>query len=480
MNRLKISIFIFVFVVFTACNHNESKDPTNNVDLDLGKSACGSVAHDKNEERLQYLTTYALELDVCESEVQTRTCNDGVFDQWSGTYQYEACSVLTDITIESFEYQGGFRLSGGGFGDSSYPHLSYSPGVITYNPKNNSLFIVGHAYEQGIAEFVVPEIVNSRDMADFNVGDEVIQNFAPFHDTDRVDTGINGYFLVKGLSLIGEKLVVNYINWYDASGKETDTSVVFQDAANLATTDIVGPFQLEGAAHVAGWLTPIPDEWQGALGGSFVGGLSTGSIISRLSVGPPAFVLTPEDKLLKDKVGTEIETKPLLDFSLRNMLYDKSIYGDSYSDPDDILYNRDLKNDLWTINSGAIYGFIVPGTNTYVTLGRSGGHESGLGYKITQDTGYVCGGPCPFVADDHYNYYWLWHVSDLHKVKQGIMEPHDVRPYEYGKFDTPSRAGVTGASYDASSGLLYISLSKGDTTAEFSRPPLFYVYRIKQ
>jgi hypothetical protein len=280
------------------------------------------------------------------------------------------------------------------------------------------------------------------------------------------------------MQLIESKLVVNYINWYDAPGTETDTTIVFKNAFNLDKSSIVGPFQIDGAAHSAGWLTPIPDYWQDKLLGTYISGYSGGSIASRLSIGPSGFILMPEIDLLNELEGGRVTAIPAVDFSVANMLYDKSIYGDSYSNADNILYNLNLMNELWTAVSGASYGFIVPGTNTYVTLGYSGGHKSGLGYKIVQDTGRLCGGPCSKAQDDNYNYVWFWHVSDLVKVIKGEMVPYDVRPYDYGVLDTISKARITGAAFDADSMSLYISLKSGDTVMRYPRPPLFLKFKI--
>jgi len=271
-------------------------------------------------------------------------------------------------------------------------------------------------------------------------------------------------------------LVVNYIDWYDADGGEENTSVVFKDASDLAGTDIKGPFQVEGAAHAAGWLTPIPDEWKAGFEGTYIAGHSSGSISSRLSIGPPAFVLNPETTLLNDDVENGwVISEAVIDFNLANMLYDVAIYGEGVeaSETNPILYNDNRLNDLWTIDSGAAYGFIIPGTSTYMTIGHSAGHESGLGYKIVQNNGNLCGGPCPYDADDKYNYYWLWNVSDLMKVKNGEMEAYEVRPYSYGELDTPSSAELFGAAFDELNSRLFVSLRYGD-----DRAPLYYVYDV--
>jgi hypothetical protein len=156
-------------------------------------------------------------------------------------------------------------------------------------------------------------------------------------------------------------------------------------------------------------------------------------------------------------------------------LYDQQADG-----TDNILYNRvDGQNHLWTVSSSAGYAFIIPGTSTYLVLGHSAGHESGLGYKITQDTGHLCGGPCPYVANDNYNYYWLYDVNDMVSVIQGDMEPWEVRPYDYGIFDTiGNKNTLTSAYYDVDDDLLYISLKNGDPIPTYDKPPLFLAYHL--
>jgi len=81
----------------------------------------------------------------------------------------------------------------------------------------------------------------------------------------------------------------------------------------------------------------------------------------------------------------------------------------------------------------------------------------GIGYKPTQSDGNVCGGPCPYDADDYYNYYWLWDVNDLLAVKNGTLNPHDVRPYDYGVFNAPF--GASTGAYDRVPAIAAYSIS---------------------
>jgi len=393
---------------------------------------------------------------------------------------------LPRFNIKSFEYEGGFRLSPRILVENGdmYSSVDFSLGIMTYNPDNHSIFIAGTPRHGSLIEFPIPKIIHSYDINDFNIAESPIQPFKKFYTQNDIMskklTGINGYFRITGLGKIGKRLIVNYINWYDANGTEADTTIVFEDSTDLANSHILGPYQLAGGAHAAGWITLIPSEWRQLFNGSyFFGNQSGASINSRLSLGPTAFAVYPYTDIFRKKNGA-VATTPVLDFPIKNMLHNKA----NYSMPKDIkkaLTNKDLKNNLWTNISGASVGFVVPGTRTYVTIGKSGGHKSGVGYKIRQDNGQLCGGPCPNNHEDIYSYYWLWDMTDLLKVNYDLLAPHDVRPYSFGEFDIPIDidARVSGGSYDHSSKRLYLSFKSGDTIPKYARPPIILTFKTK-
>ena len=389
----------------------------------------------------------------------------------------EQAEEMPLIDISVLRYMGGFRLPSAPVGDDPLATHSFSPGPIAFNPERGSLFTVSHDQHQGIGEFQIPRIVNSNDPNNFAMA-TMLQNFRTFHEDGSSLTGIDNFFRITGMTLFDSKLVVNYFSWYDAPARETDTSVVFQSPNNLASSNIVGPFQIDGAAHASGWLTPIPSEWQTLLGGDHIAGHSHGSIVSRLSVGPPAHIMNVSDLTDANK-GRAVPSTALLDFSLSEPLHDSSVYNLQSDSVEDILYNENGKNNLWTIISGASYGFIVPSTGTYMTLGYAGGFNSGLGYKITQTDGNLCPGPCSYDPEDNYNYYWLWKISDMLKVKNGILQASDLRPYAHGQLDTRGNAAqLKGAAYDPVTKRLYVSLEQGDTIPTFDKPPLILVYAV--
>ena len=167
-------------------------------------------------------------------------------------------------------------------------------------------------------------------------------------------------------------------------------------------------------------------------------------------------------------VPNPIPTIKLLDFSLSNPLHND-------------LRNDSGTNDLWTHLSRVTYGFVAPGTDTYVTIGYSGGHESGVCYKCQQkNTTNTCGGYCSIDAFDRYTYYWLWDLNDLLVVKNGTMNSYDVRPYEYGKLILPfTTTNIGGGTFDPTTGLLYLTAQRADREqGQYANPPIVLVYKI--
>ncbi len=370
------------------------------------------------------------------------------------------------LTIDDFDYVGAFALPADDYGESD---LNYSEGPLEFH--DGSIFIVGHSHQNAIAQFTVPPLVDSTRIADLNVAVAPTQDFATVLDrpTGGNDQGTNR---IAGLEYHDGQLIVNAYEYYDAPADNTDTTLVVRDAGDLGGSAVDGYFSLEGRARAAGWMTGIPGEWQEALGGTHLVGHSSGiPIISRTSVGPSAYAIDADDVLSADLNSPNLATETLLEFSLENRLADD-------------LSNESGANDLWTHLSATEFGFIVPGTRTYVTLGNSGGHDSGVGYKITQDDGNTCGGYCAFEADDNANYYWLWDLDDLVSVRNATMAPHAVRPYASGPwtvpFDTNDRGFNTigGGTFDEDSGTLYLSIQRAnDEVGTYANPPIVVAYQ---
>ncbi|WP_428738227.1 hypothetical protein [Sulfurimonas sp.] len=463
-------ILVFAFI-FSSCG-SSSEDKT------IASSSCEG----EELQRTRYQSPTAQSLEQCVQETQARTCSDNTLSEWSGSFKYLSCIAhpssqgsLARWQMSQIEYAGGFRIQDGKVGSGTYSDFKYSPGVFTIDEDAGSIFTVTHEYEQGFTEIGLPELTLSEDPADFVQSNTLIQSSVPVYQTDRDVTGIDANFRVTGMYLLNNQLIVNYFNWYDGAGSERDTTMIFKDASDLNNSELIGPFQMGGATHAAGWITPIPLYWQESLGGTHISGMSQGSINGRLSLGPSAFIWTPEDELTSATQGSAIETIKALDYPLGHMLYDTEIFDANETDS----YNKTFNNHLWTVTSTTGYGLIIPGTSTYMVIGHSSGHYSSIGYKITQDNGHLCGGPCSYEADDQYNFYWLYDVNDLISVVNGEMEAWDVRPYDYGEFDTIGNTHrIAAAHYNEDEDILYISLAGGDPLTTYGQPALFVAYHL--
>jgi hypothetical protein len=283
---------------------------------------------------------------------------------------------------------------------------------------------------------------------------------------------------IGGLGLVdapqGRALMVNTFEYYD-NESDTHTTLALRNAADLpgsarAAVEEFYSFQ-GGPGHTGGWISPVPAEWRPVTGGPYITGMSSGwPIINRLSVGPSAFVFDPADITGNTDTARPVPTVRLMDFDLTHRLHDD-------------LNNASLQNDLWTHLSFAVYGMIVPGTRTYLTLGHSGGHASGVCYKCDPDGR----GPLPEYGgygandfNDYASYFWLWDVNDLVRVKEGQLASYAPRPYAYGTFSTPfstPRTPLGGGSYDPVSGLLYLTVQRADRAqGSETNPPVVVAY----
>ncbi len=371
------------------------------------------------------------------------------------------------LTVSDLAYEGAFRLPAATYGVSS---LNFSEGPI--DVKGPSLLVVGHSHHQAIAEFRIPSLGKNDDLEALNMAGAPVQPFASV--LDRAPANPQGLDRIAALRRLdsprGEVLVVNAYEYYDAPADNTHTTLIVEDPSQLDGSVVNGFYALSGGAHAGGWVSDVPLEWQEALGGDVLVGSSSGvPIIGRLSVGPSAFAVSKAELTTPTASADPIPAATLLDYSLANPL-------------EADLSNSSQANARWTHLSRGVYGFIPPGTATYVVVGHSGGHgPEGVCYKcVPVGLTAACGGYCPVDPQDRSLFYWFYDVGDLARVRAGELAPHDVRPYESGRFDAPFSAGqMGGGSFDAESGLLYLSLLKADRLqGTYANPPVVVAYRI--
>ncbi len=396
-----------------------------------------------------------------------------LFGQQNGGTAMAQTESRIRLRLENLQYQGAFRLKASDFGESS---INYAQGPLAYNPANASLFIVGHSHHQAVAEFKIPQIRQTDEMANLSIVEKPLQ---PFSRILNRATGGNLQKLdrIGGMAIIpapsGPKLIVNAYRYYDAPGKVSMTTCVISNLSKLINTEVEGFYSfMGGAGHTSGWLSPIPASSQQTLAGNYLTGQSSGQpIISRFSVGPSLFTFkSSPDDWKSYNVHQKIPTVKCLDFSLKHPLAHD-------------LSNDTGSNTLWTHLSRVTFGFIPDRFNTYVTIGYSGGHKSGVCYKCAREGApKKCGGYCPKDINDNQAFYWLWDLADLYAVRQGKKPAHMVRPYEYGIFPVPFPCDrIGGGSFDPDSGRLFLTLLEADKTqGRYARPPLIAVFKVKQ
>lgn len=65
----------------------------NDACMVLGKKSCGNTPNGGKETRVRFKTADVPFGTACQTEEQIRSCNDGAFSAWSGSFGFDACSV---------------------------------------------------------------------------------------------------------------------------------------------------------------------------------------------------------------------------------------------------------------------------------------------------------------------------------------------------------------------------------------------------
>jgi len=359
------------------------------------------------------------------------------------------------LTKADMKYVGGIKLPGGSAGKGANRNFSYSDGVIAYDPDRGSFFASGHTYLKGIAEISNPGLVASADLSKLRRA-KYVQNFRnvlddlPSGNRDKLGK-LGGLYAEKGAILF------TAYEYYDADAGVRDVFGVLKDNSKLTGSAISGFFKTGHGAHTAGWVSPIPQEYQAGLKGThIIGNGKSQPIASRFPLRPTAFSFNGSDVFGAGKIKGPLKVTPLIDGSLKNQLPAK-------------MWSNALDE--------AYYGIIIPQTGTYVCFGNRGGMHSKIGYKITTDDGRLAGGYAAQDDDDHYVYYWMYKVDDMIRVAGGLGGPVDVLPYEHGKLPLPfvvphNSSSIGGGSWDPKTRTVLLCLRGRDKVSRYSTLPI--------
>ncbi len=274
------------------------------------------------------------------------------------------------MAIEDLVFTGAFRLKNGDFGVSN---INYAVGALAYNSNNDSLFIVGHATQSAVAEFPIPEPGMQGEVAELPESSDPLQSFVDLLGA-TADGNPDSLDRITGMMVVDGALIVNAETWYDAAGDNTYTTLFVPDADNLDVA-VNGFYRVDGAAHSAGYMSPIPAAYQEVFGAEYLTGWSSVySIVSRYSVGPSLWTFDPADLTAGGLTpGGSVSATPLMNFGFsEGMLGDRAV---EYA-PQGEAGPFEPASPLWNILSKGRYGFIVPGTRTFAV--RSEEHTSEL------------------------------------------------------------------------------------------------------
>jgi len=374
------------------------------------------------------------------------------------------------LQSQNLVYQGAFRIPQGSPVDD--PHsANWGGGCMTYNPGGNggqgSLLVCGMETTWLVGEISIPTPVNSSNFGALPTA-SLVNNFVNVlggHATDIYPEGGTSVAL-GGLLLYNGKLIVTAYGTFDTFAWNHPTSHFIASADLTHPAYIGGPYQLGTTANpgfVAGFMTPIPPDYQAALGGPYLAGQCCLNIIGRTSSGPSATVFNPDD------IG---RTNPAP--AKRVLAYPTThpTLGDWYGNPSPVgitLYNG---------ASRMADGVFPEGSKSVLYFGRVGVGKFCYG-QATSDpsligTNYEAGVPYCYdptsgsKGSTAYPYKFMvaaYNADDLVAVKNGTKQEWEIVPYSTWELTFPimfpagasAHVNIGSVAYDPGNQRIFVS-----------------------
>jgi hypothetical protein len=364
------------------------------------------------------------------------------------------------VQAADLAYVGAFRVPAGSDDQHTF---SYGGTALQFDSRDGGLWMVGHAQQQRAAEITIPTPSESISLADLPRA-ALKRDFTDLLAGKMGAIG-SGEAHVGGILPWGDGLIVSAYLYYDGSGSQQVSH--FSIAADGTVS---GPYRIGSAraGMVSGYMTPIPSEWQSALGGPALTGQCCIPIISRTSFGPSATVFDPA--------------------ALSNQ--SKAVQVVGYPNEHQTLggyYDTDLSHAFLMATS--IGGLIFPsGTRSVLFFGAQPGSvcygegtsdQSKVGQPV--DGTVWCYDPTSIYKGNHgypwRPFVWAYDANDLVAVKAGHKNPWDLKPYATWTLAAPlasqDASAVVGATYDPATRRIYVSLGDAD-----GRAPIVAVYEL--
>ena len=348
---------------------------------------------------------------------------------------------LPRLDSSALVHEGSFWVPGH---DRVGADLTFGGYALGIDPVHHGLYFGCHDYLQRLAEVAIPPLGETAPVLQDCT--DVTQGRLPQVDDYLPRLG--------GTLRYADRLIVSAFGDYDADLSQTRSHFATSpDFANTAA--LVGPLQVgDRAGFVSGYMGMIPAEWREAFGGPALTGQCCINIISRSSAGPAASVFDPADL----GAVVPVPARMLVGYPLEHALAEPA------------------SQNPWFNHTTRIAGLAFPsGSRSLLFIGR---HGTG---PYCYDTAEVCGDPAdPYKGPHAYPYVhqiWAYDALDLLRVKAGELQAWDLRPYavwHLPEMDQTGAATLSGATYDADTGRLYVTEGFGED-ADRHR---VHVYRI--
>ncbi len=410
---------------------------------------------------------------------------------WANNLERESDGYL--IQESDLAYRGAFRVPQGSYNGMSFGYGGYA---LTFNPQNNSLFIVS-IYGTHTAEITIPAPVISSDLADLYEATN-LQQWQDITEGNRTNIGAGGSVCnpsgvyIGGFLVWREDLIGSVYGYYDA-GYCAELSHFISGQTLSIVGDFAGMYRVGDSSYNvgtrAGYMTKIPSSWQSSFGGApAVTGRAFGPIITRSSFGPSLWTFDPDEF----GVTEPVPSTPLVYYPDSGEDATLGAFGTG-GDANPFISPRDL-----------IGGVVFPeGSDSVLFVGTHGSGE--WCYKCPEPNNPAGNGSYPY----HY-FVWAYSAADLAAAYSGnylvtqadydnnrfwdgsypdnftlgvgqTVKPWHVIPYGTWVLETPITPTTTysmdvgGATYDPTTMRIYFSAMSGDGDR-----PLIHVFQIEQ
>jgi len=363
--------------------------------------------------------------------------------------------------------------------------LSGSGGRFCISEDGQSLFI---ERQYVVGEYRMPTVFNPATILDDVDLLEEIQ--APVSITGdivdgsftRLDPSVpTNFFRIVGMTHKDGKLLINHLNWYDTSTNRVHSTIVVEDASDLANSVIESNYGMVGVNRQSGTMIKTPENLVDFFGGEILSFAPQESISSRHDFGPSIRPFNLEELTPNSSAGSPVifgqptvmeypftgndsEGKP-------KKFYDRYEYDDfitstytgalgSPLNNNQILQKENGEftlNNWWNLSSKVITAFVIPNTRTLVVLSslvggtREGYYKQatvqptrvkfGLEYKYKtwyydeatneyKKRDYYSAGNSPAIEDDRYTNVMFFDLADVADAKAGNRGTWDIYPYD--------------------------------------------------